>query len=194
MIGFSETQAPISQTDETLSSGSDCPASTIIVGLGNPILGDDGVGWRVAEEVHKQILLDPALGKDVVIECLSLGGLSLMEHLIGYKRAILIDAVNLNQSPQGSIYHLSLDELPDYAAGHLTSAHDTSLQTALRLGQSMGAQLPEEIIIIGIESENVYDFSEELSPPVAEALPKAVKSVLNLITSEGNSPIQGVNT
>ena len=176
------TQAPIYQPGNTSISGSDCPASTIIVGLGNPILGDDGIGWRVAEEVQRQIASKPEIIKDVEVECLSLGGLSLMEHLIGYQRAILIDAVSLNRGPQGTIYPLKLEEFPDYAAGHLTSSHDTSLQTALRLGLSMGAQLPQEIIIIGIESSSVYDFSEELSPPVAEALPLAVKTVLRLIT------------
>lgn len=176
------TQAPIYQTMNTNLSGSDCPASTIIVGLGNPILGDDGIGWRVAEEVQRQLTLNPETGKNIEVECLSLGGLSLMEHLIGYQRAILVDAVTLNQGPQGTIYKLKLDELPDFAAGHLTSSHDTSLQTALRLGLSMGAQLPQEIIVIGIEASSVYDFSEELSPPVAEALPQAVKTVLDLIT------------
>lgn len=176
------TQAPIYQTTQTNMSGSDCPASTIIVGLGNPILGDDGIGWRVVEEVQRQIARKPEISKDIEIECLSLGGLSLMEHLIGFQRAILVDAVQLGRGPQGTIYHLRLEELPDYAAGHLTSSHDTSLQNALRLGLSMGAQLPEDIIVIGIEASSVYDFSEELSPPVAEALPLAVKTVLDLIT------------
>jgi hydrogenase maturation protease len=175
------TQGPISMASEINSFGADCPASTIIVGLGNPILGDDGIGWRIAEEVEKQLILDPKLAKDIDVECLALGGLSLMEHLVGYQRAILIDAMNIGIGPQGSIHCFALDELPDYAGGHLTSTHDTSLPTALSMGSSMGALLPDEITIIGIESANVYDFSEELTPPVAEALPTAVKTVLDLI-------------
>ncbi len=60
---------------------------TIVVGLGNPLLGDDGVGWKVAEEVNQQ------LGEDspFAVECFSLSGLSLMEQLIGYERVILIE-------------------------------------------------------------------------------------------------------
>jgi len=49
------------------------------------------------------------------------------------------------------------------------------------VGCSMGAHLPKEIIIVGIEAKSVYDFSEELSAPVAAALPKAINLVMELI-------------
>jgi len=147
-----------------------------VIGLGNPILGDDGVGWRVAEEVKKQ--LSPNLPVDV--DCLSLGGMSLMEHLIGYDRAILIDALALDE-PVGSILMLKLDDLPNYSAFHATSARDTSLQTAIKVGRSMGAQLPNDVTVVGIATKHVCDFSKSLSPPVSEAVPQAAKFVLNLL-------------
>lgn len=160
---------------------------TLVLGLGNPILGDDGVGWKVAEEVQRQLTLPspPALlpgeGRHVVdVECLSLGGISLMEHLIGYQRAILIDAFALEE-PIGSILVLKLSDLPNYSAFHTTSAHDTSLQNAIKLGRSLGAQLPDDITVVGIATRQIYDFSEELSPPVAQAVPKAVQFVLDLL-------------
>ena len=149
---------------------------TLIIGLGNPILGDDGVGWRVAEELKKQ--LPPDLPVDV--DCLSLGGISLMERLIGYDRAILIDAFALDE-PIGSILVLKLSDLPNYSAFHTTSTHDTSLQNAIELGKSMGAHLPDDIIVVGIATKHVYDFSENLSPPIADAVPQAANIVLNLL-------------
>jgi hydrogenase maturation protease len=145
---------------------------TLVVGLGNPILGDDGVGWKVAEELRAS--LEPDSSVDV--EYLSLGGISLMEHLIGYERAILVDAFALD-GPIGSILVFKLSELPNYSAFHTTSAHDTSLQNAIKLGRSMGAQLPEDITVVGIATRHIYDFSEELSPPVAQAVPQAVRIV-----------------
>jgi hydrogenase maturation protease len=148
----------------------------LIVGLGNPILGDDGVGWRVAEEVKKQ--LPPDLPVDV--DCLSLGGISLMERLIGYERAILIDAFALDE-PIGSILVLNLSDLPNYSAFHTTSTHDTSLQNAIELGKSMGAQLPDDVTVVGIATKHVYDFGEALSPAVADAVPQAAKFVLDLL-------------
>ncbi|MBK7318411.1 MAG: hydrogenase maturation protease [Anaerolineales bacterium] len=149
---------------------------TLVVGLGNPILGDDGVGWKVAEEVKKQLSTD----SHVDVECLSLGGISLMEHLIGYPKAILVDAFALDE-PVGSILILKLDDLPNYSAYHTTSAHDTSLQNAIELGKSMGAPLPDEITVVGIATKRVYHFSEKLSPPVKESVPLAAKFVLELI-------------
>lgn len=148
----------------------------LVVGLGNPILGDDGVGWKVAEEVQKQLPPDSS----VDVDFLSLGGISLMEHLIGYEHAILVDAFALEE-PIGSILVLKLSDLPNYSAFHTTSAHDTSLQNAIELGRCMGAQLPEDIEIVGISTKHIYDFSEELSPPVADAVPQAAQIVLDLL-------------
>lgn len=161
---------------------------TIVVGLGNPILGDDGVGWKVAEQVRKHLTvpspqapLPVGDGRHAVdVECLSLGGISLMEHLIGYQRAILIDAFALEE-PIGSILVLKLSELPNYSAFHTTSTHDTSLQNAIKLGRSLGAELPDDITVVGIATRHIYDFSEELSPLIAQAVPKAVQFVLDLL-------------
>jgi len=73
-----------------------------------------------------------------------------------------------------------LDQLPNYSAFHITSAHDTSLQNAITLGRELGAQLPDDVVVVGISTTHVYDFSEELSPPVAEAVPKAAQIVVEL--------------
>jgi hydrogenase maturation protease len=149
---------------------------TLVIGLGNPILGDDGVGWKVAEEVRKLLTVDSG----VDVECLSLGGISLMEHLIGYSRVILVDSFALDE-PLGSILMLKLDDLPNYSAYHTTSPHDTSLQTAIELGRTMGAQLPDEVMVVGVATKRVHEFGESLSPPVAEAVPLAAKFVMELL-------------
>ncbi|WP_446009566.1 hydrogenase maturation protease [Candidatus Electrothrix sp.] len=167
--------------------------TTIIVGLGNPILGDDGVGWRVAEEVSKQsgiTLGDAPLPglhdqeqQPITIECYSLAGLSLMERLIGYDRVILIDALNTGKHPQGEVVCFTLDDMEDLTHGHTASAHDVSLKQALKLGRSMGESLPDDaqVYIIAVEAAHVYDFQEDLSPAIATAVPLAVQKVLELI-------------
>jgi len=150
---------------------------TIVIGLGNPILGDDGVGWWVIEELQKRAL--PSTSTD--FECLSLGGIGLMEQLIGYDRAILIDAFVPNAEDAGTILIRHLNDLPDYSAFHITSAHDTSLQHALELGKAMGAHLPDDLTVIGIAIHQIRDFGEKLSPPVMEAVPEAAQIALNLL-------------
>ncbi len=169
---------------------------TIVIGLGNPILGDDGVGWVIAEKVnrliadskwpmedsHQPSAISHSLS-DISVDCLSLGGLSLMEHLTGYQRVILIDAIFTGQKPIGTVATFPLSALPNPSAGHSTAAHDTSLRTALDVGRSMDIPLPEDdqVTIVAIEAENVYDFSEKLSPPVEAAVPLAIAKVLELL-------------
>ncbi len=149
---------------------------TLLIGLGNPILGDDGVGWKVVENVKKH--LEP--NSQVVVDCLSLGGISLMEHLIGCQRAVLVDSF-ISDDNIGSIFVYKLEDIPNYSAFHVSSAHDMTLQNAIELGRWMGAPLPEEIIVVGIATRHIIDFSEELSPQVEQAVPQATEMVIGLL-------------
>lgn len=166
--------------------------STLVIGLGNPILGDDGAGWRIAEEVACRLPIHSGCvsetgqsysseDQSVSVECLGVGGLSLMEHMIGYDRAILVDTILTGKHATGTVYCFPLQELPDLSSSHLSSTHDTTLQNALKVGQSMGAVLPDEITIVAVEARCVYDFSDELTPPVASAVPIAVKMIMELL-------------
>jgi hydrogenase maturation protease len=161
----------------------------LILGLGNPILGDDGVGWRVAEALQERLGNDPELDElpAYEIDCSSVGGLSLMERMVGYDIVILIDAMFTGQAELGVVSDIHLDELPNRAWGHLSSSHDTTLHNALEVGRQMGAKLPQCVQIIGIEAENVFDFSEKLSPAIAAAIPTAVEKVIQLLISRQKS-------
>jgi hydrogenase maturation protease len=148
----------------------------LVVGLGNPILGDDGVGWRVAERV-RTALPEP---ESVDVDCLAVGGIALMERVLGYRRVVIADSVCTGKVSIGTVRVFSFSDLPEEAA-HVGSAHDTSLKTAVRMATALGASVPDEIVIVGIETDRVYDFSEDLSPPVAAAVPVAVRTVLDVL-------------
>lgn len=156
---------------------------TIVVGLGNPLLGDDGVGWRIADEVENRLAAGPSggPGSDVEIERLGVGGLRLMECLTGYEAAILVDAAEFPGRPIGEVRSCSFEDLADFAAGHLDSAHDASLRTALALGRRLGANLPGTIQAVTVQARRTDEFSEELSPPVAAAVEAAAEAVLAVI-------------
>ncbi len=151
---------------------------TLVLGLGNPILGDDGVGWRVAEAV--QAILG-TLAASVEVDFASLGGLSLMERMLGYERVILVDCMETGASPVGAVRSMPLSELANPTEGHSASAHDTSLLTALEAASTMGAGTPSRVDVVTIEARATYDFSEELSPEVAAAVPVATQEVLKLL-------------
>jgi hydrogenase maturation protease len=157
------------------------PAEKILViGLGNPILGDDGVGWVVAHEVETCLAES---GSSVEVDCLALGGLSLMERLVGYRQVILIDSLNTGLRPQGSVVTFTLEDLVDLTHGHASAAHDASLKTALDVGRKLDVVLPTDksVYIVAIEAAHIYDFKEELSPSIAAAVPSAVQQVIDVI-------------
>ena len=154
---------------------------TIVVGLGNPILTDDGVGVKVAYAVEAALAGRPREG--LFITEASVGGLRLMEVLEGYDRAIIVDAIQTrNGHPVGSIYQMDLDDLREISpTQHSASAHDTSLVTALDAGKQMGMKLPDEVCIFAVEVENILDFSDTPTPAVAEAIPKVTQMVLDIL-------------
>ncbi|HUV73483.1 MAG TPA: hydrogenase maturation protease [Anaerolineae bacterium] len=144
---------------------------TLVLGLGNSILTDDAVAFAVVEEVRGRIDRD-----DVTVSRASVGGLGLLELVVGYDRVIILDAIQTGLAEPGHIHRLA----PDEFRGSLraASSHDVSLTTALELGRQLRKDVPKEIIIIAIEAADVETFGEELTPPVAAAVPQAVELVL----------------
>lgn len=155
--------------------------NTIIIGLGNPILTDDGVGVKVAYKLQAHPKLDNR--SDLEITEASAGGLRLMELMIGFERAIIVDAfIDQRDNQPGRISRMTMDDLRQISpTQHSASAHDTSLVTAYDMGLKMGLSLPEEVIIYAVEVENILDFGENSTPAVAAAIPIVVQSVLEEI-------------
>jgi hydrogenase maturation protease len=159
----------------------DTVMKTLIIGLGNPILGDDGIGLAVLEHL-RPILMDRP---DVVLSEDYWGGLRLMERLVGFDRAIIIDAIVSDNVP-GTVLELAPGSIPTQRS---SSSHDVNLATALELGRRTGARLPgnDDIFIVAIEADDVYTFTEKLSPEVEAAIPSAIQAVLNALDHEGES-------
>jgi len=148
---------------------------TLILGLGNPILGDDGVGFRVAEELKGR------LGQqEVTVMETSMAGLSLLELLAGYDRAIIVDAIQTVEGKAGQIYRLDPEAFA--VTRHAASPHDVNFATALELGNRLGLALPQQIVIFGIEVADASTFSEECTPEVRQAIPICIE----MITQELN--------
>ena len=146
---------------------------TLVIGLGNPILTDDGVGVYVAREVAARWRRD-----DVAVAEASVGGLRLLDIIAGYERLILVDAIQTRDGRPGDIVRLHPNDLR--ASLHSGSTHDLSLPGALALGRGAGMVLPEDgdIVIIAIEAEDVLTFGETCTPAVSAAIPRAVDAVL----------------
>jgi hydrogenase maturation protease len=153
---------------------------TLVLGLGNPILRDDGVGNRVAQELG--ILVSSG---DITVEETSASGLSLLDILVGYDRAIIVDAIQTRDGKPGQIYRLTPGAFGK--TRHASSPHDVNFNMALEMGHRMGMPMPREIIIYAIEAQDVSTFGEECTPEVREAIPECV----NMVLSELNGNHQG---
>ncbi|MFX1243329.1 MAG: hydrogenase maturation protease, partial [Promethearchaeota archaeon] len=92
---------------------------TIILGVGNQILGDDGVGVHVVNEL-KQHIRDP----DITIDEAITGGMNLLDLILGYEKAIIIDAVKTETGENGRVKRIPLS---DFSTMHSCNPHDVSL-------------------------------------------------------------------
>jgi hydrogenase maturation protease len=177
----------LAKVKTTSSQGSMKIMKTIIIGLGNPILSDDGVGVHCANKIKE--FLPPNLEEHIDVTEASVGGIRLMELLVGYDRAIIIDAIKTNNGhPLGDIQKMSLDDLRDLSpTQHSSSAHDTSLVTAIDFGRKLGLPLPSEFSIYAIVVDNISDFSETPNPEVSRAVPEVTRKVLEDLMKDSNN-------
>jgi hydrogenase maturation protease len=151
-------------------------SSTLVLGMGNPILSDDGVGLLVAERLRQTPL--PA---DVEVQLSEVAGLRLLELVRGFTRVIIIDALKSPADEGRRPGEIVRYEAKDFKGGHrYGSAHSIGLDTVLELGHKLGYDMPREVVVFAIEAEDVETFGEELSPAVAVA----AERVLEMIAAE----------
>ncbi len=158
----------------------DGKTKTLILGMGNSLLSDDGVGLSVAAELKSR--LDQS---DVTVMETSVAGLSLLDLLVGYDRAIIIDAIQTVDGKAGQIYRLDPEAFD--TTRRTISPHDVNFTTALEFGKKLGLPLPQEIVIFAIEASDVSTFSEECTPEVTQAIPTCVETVIREIRRNPNT-------
>lgn len=144
---------------------------TVIIGMGNPLLSDDGVGiavaHAVAERLHGRV--------DLTVMELHTGGIRLMEAMAGFKRAVVVDAMLCGATP-GTVR--DFDPADFVTTKNTFSSHDTDFATACDLGRMAGVPLPERISFWGIEAREFDLFGEQFTHEVAAAVPRAVERIV----------------
>jgi hydrogenase maturation protease len=147
--------------------------NTLIAGVGSPILGDDGVGIHA---IRRLVAGGLPPGVDAVE--VGTGGLALLDHVRGYRRLIVIDAI-VSGAPAGTVHVLEGEQVAH--AVHLGAEHGADLPTALDLGRRLlQRDMPEEVVVVAIEAGSLARFSETLSPAVEAALGGALATATEL--------------
>lgn len=145
---------------------------TVIIGMGNPLLCDDGVGIRAVRALERVV----GNRKDVELLELYTGGIRLMEEMAGYGRAFVVDAMVTGRHAPGTVMPFSL---ADFITTRRTiSTHDTDFRLSLEMAQFLGLPIPDDIRFWGVEAGDVDSFSEELTGPVEAAIPQIIEKIL----------------
>lgn len=145
-------------------------SSTLILGVGNILLGDEGIGVRVIEAMK-----DIDFPGDVEILDGGTASLDLLQILDGRKKVIIIDAVQGGEEP-GTLYRFTPEDIRANRPVS-TSLHQVGLLETLSTLELSGNP-PQDITIFGIEPENI-DWSLELSPEIAAVIPRVIELVLD---------------
>jgi len=151
--------------------------ATLVLGLGNTIMTDDGFGVRVVETLSSRFRF---LGDVRLLDGGTLG-LDLLPHLEDTERLLIIDALQM-QSPPGQVFRLTGEEVPRAFASKL-SVHQMGVQDLLAVSELMG-HLPPELVVWGVQPESI-EMGTELTPTVAAALEPVIAGVVKELQGWG---------
>lgn len=146
---------------------------TLVLGVGNLLLTDDGVGVRVVQ----RLLETHSLPEEVQVVDGGTCGLDLLPFLVGVEKLIVVDAANLGQPP-GTIRRMAGEEVPVFLSQKL-SPHEINLPELL-FSAKLTDIYPPEVVVLGIQPQSL-ETSLDLTPPVAARVDELVARVLEEI-------------
>ncbi len=141
----------------------------LILGVGNPILTDDGAGIKIAQKLKEE---KPELE---VIET-SEAGIALLDFVVGYDKLILIDSIKTEEGEVGELYKLRLEDLGPTM--NFSTFHGIDIATAFELGQKLGYKMPHHISIYAVVIKDNTTFGEECTEKVGERIPFITKQII----------------
>lgn len=143
----------------------------LIICLGNPLMRDEGIGIRLASELHSHLNDNP----DIEIMDLGTGGLSVMHAITGRKKVIFVDCAIMGQTP-GSILRFTPQQVRSTKTRMRYSLHEGDLLNTLELSRNMG-ECPDDIVIFGIEPKEI-DHGSSLTNELENNIPQYTQTIL----------------
>ena len=151
---------------------------TLVLGIGNSILGDDGIGVHVAREVAGKVN-----GMCVDVRDVNVDGLNLFDFILGYDKLVVIDAIITEGGSVGEVYRLKPENIHDPSRSAI-SPHHFNLGSTIEIGKRLfPGQIPEEVTVFAVGTEDVTCITEEMTDKVREAIPEVVSLVLKELNS-----------
>ncbi len=152
----------------------------LVLGIGNSLMSDDGFGIRVVEQLQRRYRFPD----DVRVLDGGTLGLDLLPHLEGVERLLIVDAIDMRQSP-GEVFRLEGEEVPRAFASKL-SVHQMGVQDLLAVAELQG-YCPPDLVVWGVQPASI-EMKMELSPAVAPAVSRVVQAVVDELAAWGCRP------
>jgi hydrogenase maturation protease len=154
---------------------------TLVLGLGNELYGDDGVGIHVVRRLKQKIGTNSTSSKDKnsidFLEC-SLTGLALLDVIAGYDSLIIIDTIKSSDPKPGKIRLLDGTQLRHIPG---PSPHYVSIPQTIEIGRKIGLKVPSQIKVIAVEAKTMYNLGEGLTQEMKKAIPRIIQEVQTLL-------------
>lgn len=154
----------------------------VVLGVGNVILADEGVGVRVVEAFER----DYVVPEGVVVIDAGTSGMEMLEDMSDLDFLLVVDAIAAGKAP-GELVQLRGDEVPVFFRRNL-SPHGIGLSDVLASLEFLGAE-PKETVILGVQPTSL-DLSTELTPTIAARVPELVAQVVDELTQRGLVPVR----
>lgn len=150
----------------------------LVLGVGNLLLSDEGLGVRAVEELKKRYSFPEG------VELMDGGtlGIDLLYFMEGVEKLLIIDAI-LGGKPHGSLYKFKGDEALVYFKGKKLSAHDIGILEVLALAE-LTEKLPKEVVVLGMEPESL-EISLELSPSIKKNFNRFLEEIIEQLKEWG---------
>jgi hydrogenase maturation protease len=145
-----------------------------VLGVGNALVGDDGFGPRVIEELQKR-----EIPSNVELIDAGVGGIAILSWIEDADKIIIIDSVQTGNEPVGTVYCFTDKEMPP-SDMFMLSLHDLNLVDTINIGKIV-QKMPEEIIIYGVEVKRVAEYTRDLTPEVEAAIGEVIDLVMEEI-------------
>ena len=144
----------------------------LVVGLGNPLRADDGLGLKAIE-----ILKEESWTSEVLFLKIGTSPINYLPQIKEAQNIIVIDAIQGGKKT-GSIYQLTLDNL-NHQSTEYVNAHSYSLPQVITLAKEI-SNLPQKVLFYGLEPEDL-SFNNHLSPSIKKNLPQLIKKIRKAI-------------
>jgi len=153
--------------------------SVVVLGMGNPLLCDDSIGLHVLQCARRELSgMEGVWFKENFS-----GGLDLLYDVMDFDQAIIVDCIQTGNMEAGTCREFPLSALKSLSHDRLVHAHGVGLLETMEIGERLGYRMPREVVILGIEGDDLSSFSTNPTPRVGQCVAAAIELIQKRLLS-----------